>query len=70
MGLQFSQTLAHTEKIGKPFKNVFMVFHRCSVFFQGNQEVYKIVQSVLFTFLTTIVVYSTKKTRSRSFLML
>ena len=40
MGLQFLQTLVHTEKTGKPFKNVFMVFHRCSVFFQGNQEIY------------------------------
>ena len=38
-----------------------MVFHRCSVFFYRQQGVYKIVSSVLFTFLATLVAYAINK---------
>ena len=38
-----------------------MVFHRCSVFFYRRQGVYKIVWSMLFTFLTTLIMCSIKK---------
>ena len=51
--------MIHSQKTIESIINVYMVFHRCSVFFYRQQGVYKIVW--LLTFLTTLIVYSIKK---------
>ena len=61
LNCKFLQTLIHTEKTRESIINVYMVFHRCSVFFYGQQGVYWIVWSKLLTFLIILTEYSTKK---------
>ena len=61
LNFKFIQTLIHTENTREPTINVYMVFHRCSVLFCRQLRIYWMVWYVLFTFLTTLIVYSMKK---------
>ena len=51
----------YSQKTKESIITVYMAFHRCSVFFYRHQGVYQIVWSVLFTSLTTLIVYSEKR---------
>ena len=61
LNFKFIQTLTHAENTREPTINVYMVFHRCSVLFYRQLRIYYMVWYVLFTFLTTLIVYSIKK---------
>ena len=51
LNCDFLQTLIPTEETREPIISVYMVFHRCSLFFYWQQG----------TFRTTLIVHSTKK---------
>ena len=60
LNYKFLKTLIHTEQTRELIINAYIVVHRCSVFFYRQQGVYKIVWSVFFTFVATLLVYSIK----------
>ena len=61
LNCKFLQTLRHIAKTIDPVINVYILFHRCSVYIYRQQGVYWIVWSVLLTFLTTLIVYFIKR---------